>query len=80
MWNVEGRTEDISDPVTCAHRNLGSERPHREPRTDLTIHPGIEVRRVRLDPRQRVRKQREPAQRRRISEGINSFEHIPSTQ
>ncbi len=70
MRDVEDRTEHIADAVAGTHRHARGERSHRQPRADLAIEAGLQIRRIGLDPEQAAGEQREPVQGLRIGVGI----------
>ena len=66
MRRVEHRAQHIADAVARPHRHARRERGHRQPRTHLAVEPGLDVRRVRLHPREALRQQREAPERLRV--------------
>ena len=70
MRHVEHGAQHIADAVAGAHRNARRQRSHRKPGADLAIHPGIEVARVRLHPRQRLGQHRQSLQRLGVGVGM----------
>ena len=64
--HVVHRAEHVPDAMACAHRYACGQRPHREPCSDLAIHPRLEIARVCLYARQRLRQHRKSLQGLRV--------------
>jgi hypothetical protein len=53
--NAKQRAKNISDAMACAHWDARNDGNHRKQGANLTIHPCVNVSRVRLDARQTTR-------------------------